>query len=558
MVATLLGLKLRLTIGDLKRSTARLVLWIILAVYALGMIAAALIGLIFASLVVPGHEVQTSVVTVVAGSVVVLGWIVFPLVFFGSDQTLDPSRFAPFPLTGRQLAMGLTLASVLGVPGFATAVLSLGSALPWIGSPVVVVVGLVGGALGFVMSQIGCRLASALAAGSLSSRKAKDRSAIIGVIVVIVLSGSGYAISLLTTWFSNDPTRWHSLLSHATDVSFVLSWTPLGAPWALAGDAGQGQWLVLLAHLIVTCAYVALGLWAYAAVLDKALVAPQAGGSSGPVSKSDSIARAASWPWAKARLIPVAAIAARSMRYWRRDPRYVAAIPSTLLMLVLFTVIARTMPMMSADDSTAPIGLVTTGLMAFGLGYAAIMLGYALSGDVASDSTAWWIHLASGVRGWQDRLGRVVGQLVWALPVVVAVSCVAPLVFGNPDRILTTLGAMVAFYLAGLAVSSVFSALIIYPVALPGESPMKMKTNMMGSQMLSQLGCMVAAGVLGLPTGIWAIFATGWTGWLVLLVSLVWGAGLLVAGVVLGGKIMDSRGPAILQALTKNDSRQRS
>jgi len=100
--------------------------------------------------------------------------------------------------------------------------------------------------------------------------------------------------------------------------------------------------------------------------------------------------------------------------------------------------------------------------------------------------------------------------------------------------------------------------LIIYPVALPGESPLKTKTGMMGAQMLSQMGCLSITTLLALPLCVWAIFASGWLIWVALVVALTWGGAAAVAGVVLGGKIMDSRGPAILSALKKNDSHERS
>jgi len=563
MVATLLGLKLRLTFAELKRSVARLVLWIIFGLYALSIIAMAVIGLAAASLVVGGHEDLAQAITILAGSLIVLGWTFLPLAFFGSDQTLDPARFTPFPLRGRQLALGLVLSGVIGIPGLMTAILALGSALPWLRTPSALVAGLLGGVLGFVMTQIGCRVAAAAFSGPLSSRKGQDRSAIIGLIVVLLLSSLGYGVSLVIQWFTTDPDRWRQMLQVAIPVGEVLAWTPLGAPWALAGDIAQGHWLLGLGHLVVCGVYIWLGLRLYAVILDRMLVTPPQVASATPVAKGDFVAHAASWRWAKGAWAPVAVITARCLRYWRRDPRYLGQIPAMLILPILFTVMGLTMGNMTETGPNGEVVSViptymTTGYIGLGLGIMALMAGYALSSDVAFDSTAWWIHLVSGVRGWQDRTGRVIANLVWGVALVVIVAVAMMIVLGHPDRIPGAIAASMALYLAALGVSSIASALIVYPVALPGESPLKMKTGMMGSQMLSQFGCLLVSGLLALPVCIWAVAAHGWQGWLVLLVALVWGTGLLVGGVLLGGRIMESRALPIMATLLKNDTRQRA
>jgi len=557
MVATLLKLRLRLTFADLKRSTVRLVLWIVMGVYMLSMVALALIGLVAASFHIRGYETQTAALTVVIGSVVVLGWTLLPLVFFGSDQTLDPARFAQFPLSGRQLAPGLILSGVVGMPGLFTAILCLGAALPWLHNPVALVAGLAAGVLGFLMTQVGCRAATTALSGMLSTRKARDLMGLIGLVLVLVLSMAGYAVSLVITLVASGG-GWAAVLAGSRTASAILGWTPLGSPWALAGDAAQGQWLMLAAHAGVTLAYLAAGTWAYSKLLDKALATPPAEGSTGVASKTDAIARAANASWAKALGAPVAAVAARCWRYWRRDPRYLGQIPAMLMMPVLFTLMAHFAPLMSANSDRPVSPIVGNGMIGFGLGFMALMAGYAMSADIAYDSTAWWMHLSSGMKGWQDRLGRVVGQASWAGALIVVVAVAVPLFVGSPGRIVTAVGACLVLYMVALGVSSVTSALIIYPVALPGESPLKMKTGMMGSQMLAQMGAMTVSGLLALPVCIWAVFAHGAQAWVLLLVAIVWGGVVLAAGIILGGKVMDARGPAILALLRKNDSSERT
>ena len=558
MVATLLGLKLRLTIGELKRSIARLIIWIILALNALLGLLAILVGLTASSLAVVGNEAAAGGITILVGSILVFAWTVIPLVFFGFDQTMDPARFAQFSLTGRQLAPGLILAGVLGLPGFFTAILCLGSALPWILSPLVALVGICGGVLGFLMTQVCCRIATSALSGFLSTRKARDMMGLIGLVMILLLSMSSYSISLVSSMLSADTFDATTAWTMIEQLSSILAWTPLGSPWAMVADAGRGEWLMMVAHLGVTAVYLGLGFILYSAILNKSLTTPEVSQSSGLLTK-DSIARLAGLQWVKGAMLPVAAIVARSLRYWRRDPRYLGQIISILMLPILFTVMGVGFPYMTGSGAEEQfIGYFSNSMIAFGLGFMALMAGYTISTDVAYDSTAWWIHLASGVQGWQDRLGRLIAQLLVSTPMLLIATIAVPWIVGNPAVVPKALTAMVCLFLVSLGVSSVFSALVIYPVALPGESPLKMKTGMMGSQMLSQMGCLGVDVVLSLPICLWAIFASGWLVWLALVAAFLWGGAATVIGVFWGGKIMDARGPAILGTLMKNDSRTES
>ena len=60
-------------------------------------------------------------VTVLLGSVLVLGWWVVPLVSFGVDATVDPARFVTFTIPRRSMLLGLAIGAVIGIPGVVTA-----------------------------------------------------------------------------------------------------------------------------------------------------------------------------------------------------------------------------------------------------------------------------------------------------------------------------------------------------------------------------------------------------------------------------------------------------
>jgi ABC-2 type transport system permease protein len=407
------------------------------------------------------------------------------------------------------------------------------------------------------MTQLGCRIATTALSGSLSSRKARDLTGLIGLVVILLLGIGAYVISVGAAMWTSRGGGVTEVLATAQQVAEVLAWTPLGSPWAIMGAAGQGQWGMALVFFLLTVVYLIAGVRVYGAILNRALHASQTSASATEVGARNIVDSVTSWPGISGALVPVGAVMARALRYWRRDPRYLGQVPAVLMMPILFTFIGVSMPRLPDGGGQIP-AIMSQGMIGFGLGFMALMAGYSLSADVASDSTAWWIHLASGVRGWQDRLGRILAQVMWMLPLVILVGVVVPLFVFDARVVPNVLGAMLVLYGAGLGVSAIFSALIIYPVALPGESPLKMKTGMMGTQMLSQFGSLFIGGIIALPLCIWAINAQGWQSWMVLGVSVLGFVTLTGLGVFFGGRIMDARGPAILSTLIKNDSKERS
>src|SRR6476469_1902253 len=61
------------------------------------------------------RDPRASRVLVVLGATMLLvGWTIFPLVSFGTDETLDPSRLVLLPLRRRPLMRGLLLSSLVG------------------------------------------------------------------------------------------------------------------------------------------------------------------------------------------------------------------------------------------------------------------------------------------------------------------------------------------------------------------------------------------------------------------------------------------------------------
>ncbi|MGI8458132.1 MAG: hypothetical protein ACR2LI_08465, partial [Propionibacteriaceae bacterium] len=219
MVAVLVGLKLTLMRNGLRRSVWRVVGLVLGAVYALGLVVAVWVGLGALRLTSVG---LTSDVTVLAFSVLTVGWLLFSLLVFGIDETVDPRRFALLPVPARRLVPGLFVAGLLGVPGLATVLVSCGLVLTWSRSLVLTLAAVVAVPLGVGTCFLLSRTATAAFTQALASRRFRDFAA---VALALVGASIGIVSHLVSGHEAVDPQVLLGLL-HA--VAPGLGWTPFG------------------------------------------------------------------------------------------------------------------------------------------------------------------------------------------------------------------------------------------------------------------------------------------------------------------------------------------
>ncbi|MCL2090499.1 MAG: hypothetical protein FWH11_04630 [Micrococcales bacterium] len=539
MVATVLALRFRLFRTALRRNAAVLVAWLLGAASLLAMLF--FVGTGFAAVgmrVVPDHRAETGTWLVLGGSLLCVAWALLPPLLFGLDQTLEPARFAPFPLRGADLAPGLVAASFIGLPGVATLLAALTTTALWLGTPRALLPALVGAVVGATTCLVVGRLTTTALAGVLSSRRGRDVSMVLGVAVL----GAVY-LGLVT--LTSGRVQWDF---DPAPFGAVLRWTPLGAPWAAPGDAAVGDWTGFAVRLGLSVVYVVVLVWLYGRLLDRALTAPpnvRPRAKARPDAVAQTVARTGRAAW-----FPALAIAARTRRYWVHDPRYLSNVPVLVLLPLFMVIMGRSLGTIPELPDVLPRHIAQLGCEAAGLAAGLVLLS-----DIGFDSTAWWLHLTAGVRGWADRLGRILGQVGWAVPGLAGLCVVVALAAGMPGRSLVLAGSTLCAYLVALGVASVVSAVAIYPVALPGASPMSSRGGLSSLAMTAQLAGVAATFVLWLPVGATAHLVSPSWGWLVATVGLTWGTAVLAAGVVVGGRAVDARGPAIMALLVKNGSR---
>lgn len=521
MVAHLLRLKLLLLRNSFRRSPWQLVGVGIGALYGLGVVVLLVAG---TAQLAEADPALSNTVLVSAASLLTLGWAVIPLVAFGVDLTLDPARFTTFTLRRPTLATGLLLSGFIGVPGTLTLVLLLGQALAWRRDASALAGAVVGGLLGALMCLALARLTTTSMTRLTSSRRFRDIAGILAIIPLILL---GPIIGSAAQGIE-------SVLDWLPGLVMVLGFTPLGVFAALPGDLAAGNLALGAGRLLLGLAYLGAVLWAWERGLHRSMENPRAARTG---SRAVGMGAFGIFP-----ATPVGAVAARCLTYWLKDPRYAASIVIVPLMPVLlwFT---------SSNTGNRQIMLVLGPLLG-------ILLAFAISADISYDSTAFSLHVLTGVRGVADRAGRVVGCAVFALPATLLAAILPPLLLGRADLLPGILGVSLCGLLAGLGVASVASARFTYAAPLPGESPFKTPPGAGVRMAVVQLATFGVMSVLLVPAlGLLAVqLFTGdpLFGWLALAVGVVEGAGLLVAGIRLGGRWLEARMPELLQAVTVN------
>ncbi|HSP51341.1 MAG TPA: hypothetical protein VLO00_00470, partial [Cryobacterium sp.] len=263
MVAQFLGLKVRLLANLFRRSPWQVVGIVVGLLYGLALavgLFVLLVGLRFS-----GDPVAIRDGMIVAGSLVVLGFLLFPLVF-GIDDTMDPRKFATMGIPTRRLSLGLALSSLVGVPAFVLGVVLLGTVVTWSRGVFETLFALVSAALLLATCMLATRVSTSLAAFLLATRRSREFTGIIGVLLLVMIA----PVVLLALNF--DWGRYG--LDLIGGLAGILGWTPVGAAWAVPGDAATGLWGTAVLKLLMAV-FTTYLLWlAWQGLVARMLVTP--------------------------------------------------------------------------------------------------------------------------------------------------------------------------------------------------------------------------------------------------------------------------------------------
>lgn len=471
-----------------------------------------------------------------AGAILMLAWVFLPVLVFGTDAFLDPSRFALFPVRARDLMPGLALVGLLGQGGLFTAAILGAGALSWT-SGAGLVAALVGAVVGWLSCVVFSRWVTSALASALNSKRFKDLATVVmmlltaaGVIGLQVVSGAQGQVSL-------------SRSSAALRTAEILGWTPLGWCWMLPADAVAGRWGLAAARLVLALALLALAGWGWSRSVAAALVNPTPSAHGAGRRGGGGLVERMVPP------TPAGAIAGRMLRYFRRDPRMVALVVSGLIGPV-----AMVVPLLVGSEG-GDRSVLTVTLPA--------VLGFFVPLQVAQlisyDGTALWLQIQAGTRGCDDRWGRAMAFLWVFTPIYLLAEVALGWWTGSWALGGLAMVAVVGSLLVACGVGSWVGARRQVPVAEAGSNGL----SGMGSGGATG-GCLMA--LLAMPLSLLvtapvvAPLALFWYTssplWAVVsvVVSLAWGGLVCWWGVVRGGRVIERDWAKVLAGLTASGS----
>ncbi len=524
MVAQFLGLKLRLLANLFRRSPWQVVGIVLGLIYGLGIALWLVVGL--AALRFAPVDLARAAV-VVAGSVIVLGFLVLPLLF-GVDDVLDPRRFSLFGIPNRRLAGALAVSALVGVPSLVICVVAAAQIVTWSRGFAAVSFAVAAALLIVATCLLGARVTTSVAAFLLATRRARETTGLIALIAIVSVSP---VVVLLTNvdWQRNG-------LAIVRSLAKVLGWTPLGAAWAAPADAAAGEFGGAFLKLLVACAFVGL-LW----LVWQALVAWMlTTGQREPGVRDYS---GLGW-FSRMPATPAGAIAARSITYWLRDARYrvalviVPIVPTVMILILLVGGVPGRF-----------LVLLPVPIMCFFLAWSTV------HNDVAYDNSAIWLHVVASTPGWADRVGRLIPALALGILVIGVGAPVCAMIAGDWSMLPSLIGVSGCVLLCGLGLSSIMSVRFPYPTVRPGDSPFTQPqssaTAATWMQSLTVLAIIalvtpsVILAFLGLEFGaLWHFASLG--------AGIVIGLAVLVIGIAWGGRMFESRGPELLAFALRN------
>lgn len=241
---------------------------------------------------------------------------------------------------------------------------------------------------------------------------------------------------------------------------------------------------------------------------------------------------------------PTAAIAARSLVYWMRDPRYAASLLALPFVPVLMLAAASVGGV--PGDVIALVPLPTVVLL---------LAWSSTHNDTAYDSTAIWSHVVAPIRGVQDRVGRAIPVLALGILVIAVGSPLTALAVGRPGGVVVVLGLCAAVLFGSIGVGSAVSARFPYAVAPPGASafsaPQTASSAGGATQTLSMAAVLLCAAPAIWASVLWVREGGEWA-WTAGALGLGAGVVVLVGGILWGGRVFERRAPELLAFAMRN------
>lgn len=518
-------LKLRLIAGALHGHSGRQAGFVLGVIFAASIAPTGFIGLAM----LRGHGALATDLGVMAFTVVTVAWAMLPLLVFGTDETLDPTRLALLPLSRWTLARGLFTAALVGIGPLATVIVLLGAVVGLSGGPLSVLVGLVAVALQAALCVAASRALAAAFSTLFRSRRGRDLAVVFGLLMIVIIQGCNLVLQRAIT------SGLHGSLAQLRDAAAYARWTPPGMAAGAIAAARDGRYAVALAELAVVAAVVAVLMWYWVSAIGRMLQSYDA--STQPVSgRRGRTARATPRFTGK-----IGAVAGKELRYAWRDPRrkvgWMAMIGVGVVVALSFTN-ARTF---NAHGPLVPMYFV------------AVAAGLQVANQYGVEGPAAWMNMVTmgAARDMRADLGgRNIAHALVAIPCLFVLDVIIAMITGaTPEATLRALVFAAGVYGVALGLCDIVS--VRFPYALPhrAQNPFAGPGSGRGclaglTSMVTMVLTMAAAvpliiGVLGLPTPWLAVAAPGY------------GLAAVAIGVTVAANIGFARLPEMLTEISR-------
>lgn len=446
--------------------------------------------------------------------------------FFANLGSLEPRQFGAYPERPSRVATALFLSSLLSWPTIWLVIWMVALAVlrpEWASVPAAAIAAAV---LTLLLAMVLARVSSALVR-LIVPRRAVSVLRWIGLLLLLA------ALPVVVFLFA-DAIR--SPRSQAIqDAAGVFGWTPFGAPAVGLSLAVRGDGQAALVHFAVAAASFVVLLLCWYLIVSRSLSTIEKPSPAGVTRDGLEI-------FERFPAKPRAVIAARALTYWRRDPRYRVALFAIPLAPVIMIVALWVAGMDAHVLALLPLPVIL------------LLFGWSVHNDIALDSTAIWMHVASGTKGTHDRAGRLAPVMLIGLPLAVIGSSITVTISGDWRLLPAVLGMNIAVLFVAQGSSSVFSALMPYPATRPGDSPFAQPAVQGSGAGLAQTLSMLVALLFSVPPVVLSIYAISdpelGLNLTALCGGVAWGLAMLGLGVLIGGRVFDRGAPELI-ALTQ-------
>lgn len=464
----------------------------------------------------------------VLSATLLIGWALAPLLFGASDETIDATRLALFPLEARPLAAGIAAAGLIGPGPLATSLPALTMTLR-APNPASMVVGFAA----TVTLLLSATVLSRWLLTSLGSRLRRRRGRDFATLLAGLSAGLfGIGLQLLTV-FGEDLRR-----DNLDSAAAVVRWIPLSWPGDALGRVAAGEIARPLLEVLAMGALTTFAFQRWSLALARSLTEVDEGTTETRIGRP-LLGRITRLDRASPQ---IAAVLAKEQRYLVRHPRYRVQMVSQGTVLLVGGA-----PFISAIIERNPEAVLLgciPGLTA----------GVTGSNLLGSDGRGLWAEALALPTLRPLLRGRSMAFIILGVGLSIPLTLSIAAWTGGWYFVHTALGASVGMSLAGAGIGAYTSTLA--PTPFPDDSnPNPFAGSSPGAGCVS--GITTFAGVIvgliaasPLLYGLSAAQENRTVGIIVALVAPFYGAAVWLGVTRLAGRRVDRRLPELLLALS--------